>query len=536
MSKRTLTRRKFLATAVTAAAGATLAACAPQTLAPTAAPPTSAPPVPTQAPPPPTVAQALKTLRYAMSGKITSADTADPAFNNTSHDGRLISAVYEQLARYDESLKATPWLAESWEPNDKGDVWTFKLRQGVTWHDGTKFTSKDVLYSFRRLLDPATKSPGAGPLSFIDLNGIEAMDDYTVRFKLPTPNVDVPLSMIVRQAYIVKDGSTAADLKTKANGTGAYMLKQFVPGEDPTIFVKNPNYWQPGLPKLDVLELTSIPEAPSRVAALQRGQIDIIEDPPFTELDKLKGGADTTIVVQPKGNMDLIAMQIDVPPFDDLRVRQAIKYAMDRDAVLKLVAQGYGTPVNDIPIASTLEYGLQGPPLAHDVEKAKALLKEAGYSNGLDIKLAVSDVQARFVEFATVFKEQVAEAGIRVELDIRPADTYWDVVWLKAPMFVSAYIARATDAMLAPLYLSKADWNETHWKDPAWDKMLTDARATLDYDKRKALYQQLQQQIVDDGGHIVPYMVQTIDATRKNVTCWLPSGTPYANFTNLDIG
>ncbi len=532
-----ISRRKFLkVVSVGAAAGGIshLVGCTPApqatTVPPTAALPTAAP----QATAAPTVAKVLKTVRFAMSGKVTSADTADPAFNNTSHDGRLISAVYEQLAQFDESLKAVPVLAESWEPDETGSEWTFKLRQGVTFHNGEKFTAKDVVYSYRRLLDPAVASPGAGNLSSVDPDGIEAVDDSTVRFKLTQPNVDFPLSTIFRQAYIVLDGASGDDLKGTVNGTGPFKLKEFTPGETPTVFVKNENYWQAGVPKADVLELTSISEAPSRVAALQAGQVDVIEDPPFTDLEALKSGADTAIVFQAKGNMELIAMQTDKPPFDDNRVRLAMKYAMDRQGMLDLVAQGFGTLVNDIPISSMLEYGVPGV-RERDVEMAKQLLSEAGYSNGLTVKLFVSDVQARFVEFATVYQQMAAEAGITVELDIKPADTYWDVVWLKEPMYVSAYIARPTDGMLALLYLSSADWNETNWRRTEWDDLFAKARATLDSDQRKALYRQAQQIIIDEGGHLVPYMVSTINATRKNVAGWLPSGTPYHDFRALDL-
>ncbi len=280
--------------------------------------------------------------------------------------------------------------------------------------------------------------------------------------------------------------------------------------------------------------MLSIGELASRIAALLSGQVDVMEDPPTPDLDKLRAGPDTKLVAQPKGNMEVIAMHVDTPPFDDVRVRQAMKYAMDREKMLQLVAGGYGMLVNDIPISSILEYALTDTPRKQDIAKAKQLLKEAGQEN-LSVKLAVSDVQARFIEIATVYKEQAAEAGINVELDVRPADSYWDVVWLKEPFYVSAYIARPTDAMLALLYLSKADWNETNWRKPEWDDILTQARGTLDYDKRKALYQQVQQQLGEEGGHLVPYMVQTLAATRTNVADWIPSGTFYANFLTIDL-
>jgi peptide/nickel transport system substrate-binding protein len=228
-------------------------------------------------------------------------------------------------------------------------------------------------------------------------------------------------------------------------------------------------------------------------------------------------------------------MQMDEEPFNDRRVRLAMKYALDRRRMLQLVAQGNGILVNDIPIASILEYSVPGRPRRRDVDRAKALLKQAGHDDGLKVKLSVSDVQARFVEVATVYKQMAEDADIDIELDLKPADTYWDNVWLKTPMFVSAWIARPTDAMLALLLHSKAEWNETHWRRAKWDAQLAKARRTLDYKKRQAIYRSLQRSVIEEGGYLVPYMVNTIDATRANITGWKPSGTPFANFTQIDL-
>ncbi len=476
----------------------------------------------------------LKTVRYAMSGSLTPADLADPAFSNTQHDGRLMTAVYEQLTRYDESLQARPWLAESWEPNAKGDVWTFTLRPGVRFHNGDRLTSADVVYSFRRLLDPKTKAPSASLLTFIDPTGIKRVGDRKVRFKLKQAIADFPLALITKSSYITVAGATADDLKGEANGTGAFKLQQFQPGEDPTIFVKNKSYWQAGLPRADVLRLVSIPESAARIAALKRGQVDIIENPPGSEVAGLQGG-NTRVVFQVKGDMELVAMQIDQEPFDDNRVRLAMKYALDRKQMTRLVAQGRGTVVNDIPIASFLQYALPGAPRPHDIERAKALLKQAGYGDGLEVTLSVSDVQARFIEWATAYKAMAASAGIDVKLNVTPADTYWDNVWLKDPLFVSAWIARPTDSMLGLIFPSTASWNETHWKRAEWDAKLAKARRTLDTKQRTALYRSLQKEVVDQGGYLVAYMVSTISAARRNVKGWRQSGTFFENFTTIDI-
>ncbi len=353
---RQIRRRDFLKAASYGATALALTACVPAT-SPSAAPPSGSPA--TGGTPAPSTPAAAKTVRFAMTGKVTSADTADPHFNTTTHDGRLNSACYEQLAQFDESLQAVPQLAESWESNAAATEWTFKMRSGVTFHDGDALTARDVVYSYKRILDPAVASPGAGNLAAVDPDGITAVDDMTVRFRLTSANVDFPLSTVFRQAYIIRDGSSGDDLKTTANGTGPFMLDTFTPGETPTVFLKNPAYWAAGLPKVDTIELTAIPEGPSRVAALKRGQVDIIEEPPSTDYDSLGSGAETTIVTQVKGNMELIAMTIDTPPFDNPKLRQAMKYVAldlrhDRRIrpVLERLVVGRGRFLDDVDLVS----------------------------------------------------------------------------------------------------------------------------------------------------------------------------------------
>jgi peptide/nickel transport system substrate-binding protein len=200
------------------------------------------------------------TVRFGMSGAATSADVADPALSNTQHDGRLMTAVYEQLTRFDEQLREVPWLAESWSANDEATEWRFKLRRGVKFHDGHELTASDVAYSFRRVLDPETASPAAAELGFLDPDGIREIDDHTVVFRLTEPIGNLPLALITKQSFIVPEGAATEDLRRDAVGTGAFKLREFTPGGDRTLFVKNPGYWEPGLPKSDAFELIPIPE------------------------------------------------------------------------------------------------------------------------------------------------------------------------------------------------------------------------------------------------------------------------------------
>lgn len=470
-----------------------------------------------------------------MSGATTSADVADPALSNTQHDGRLMTAAYEQLTRYDEGLQAVPWLAESWSANSRADEWRFRLRSGVSFHDGKAMTAADVAYSFGRVLDEKTASPGASLLGFLDPDGIKVVDDHTITFRLKESIGDLPLSLITKQSYVVPDGATTADLRRSAVGTGAFKLDDFTPGGDRTVFVKNDKYWGAGLPRISGFELIPIPETATRVAALQRGQVDIIENVSATDIERLKG-ANMLVQKQAKGDMELFAMQTDVAPFDDPRVRLALKYALNREGMVDLVAQGQATVLNDIPISSTLQYGLQDSPRALNVSKAKQLLADAGHRDGLSIELNTSDVQARFMDFATVYKSMAADAGIELKLAVSPADTYWEKVWLQTPAFVSAWIARPAESMLALLFVADSTSNETHWDRPDWERRFRQARASQNETERQAMFAALQQEVIDDGGYLSPYMANTISATGPDVKGWMPSGTFFEDFSAISLG
>ena len=306
--KRTLSRRKF---SMIAGGSVLLAACgdgdsaAPAATTTTAAPATTteaaAPAVTTTIAPATTTTVAattttaagaaptttttaaprpLKTLRYGYHAATTSADTLDPAYRTSSTDGLFQTLVAEQLVRLDENLTPTPHLAESWEPNDDGTEWTFNLREGITFHDGKPFVAADVVYTYQRLLDPDVASPGAGNLPGLEPDGITAPDDYTVVMRLTAPNVDWPEAITNSHTRIVPEGATNADLAAQSLGTGAYRIDEFIPGEISTVFERNENYWQPGFPKVDFLEIIAIGEAEARLAAIRQGQVDILSEVP----------------------------------------------------------------------------------------------------------------------------------------------------------------------------------------------------------------------------------------------------------------
>jgi hypothetical protein len=316
----------------------------------------------------------------------------------------------------DDSFTPRPQLAKTWQPNDKADVWTFQLREGVKFQDGAPFGAKDVVYFYKRLLDPALASPVASSLSVIDPAGIEAVDDHTVRFKLKSEVVEFPSLIANRFTYILREGQAADQIRTQAIGTGPFKVQHFVPGEEPSVFVKNEHYWRPGLPKVDVVELRAVPDSAARIAAISSGQVDLVWDLPRIGIDGLEKNPEVKVVSVRSPFVLNLAVWTDTPPFDDVRVRQAMKYVIDREKIKKLVVGGRGQIGDDNPVAPWARYALEETPRKRDIAKAKALLAEAGHPKGLEVELFTSNVTPGFIELSTVL-EGLLRGGDRLRPD-----------------------------------------------------------------------------------------------------------------------
>jgi peptide/nickel transport system substrate-binding protein len=484
----------------------------------------------------PARAQDGKVLRIASGEADGPSGTLDPAFSTSDPDATRINLVYERLVVLDESFSPVPLLAESWETNEKGDVWTFHLRQGVTFHDGSAFTADDVVYTYKRLLDEATGSPATSQLTALKADGIEAVDPATVRFTLPSPIVDLPSLIANRFTYIVKAGTPSETLRTGGAGTGPFKVETFVPGQEPSTFVKNEAYWRPGLPKVDRVEVRSIPDDAARFAAIGAGQVDILWDLPRVGLESLEADPNIKIVTVPSPFVVTLSAWCDTPPFDDVRVRQAMKYVVDRQQVLDLVLGGRGTLGDDNPVAPWIQFALKEPVRGQDIERAKALLAGAGHPDGIDIQLYTSSVGPSFLDIANLYAEQAAQAGIRVEIVQAPSADYWDNVWLKQPFIVSSWSGRAADEALSAPYLSTSEWNETHWKRPDFDAFVLEAQRTVDVAKRGELYQSAQRLLRDEGGAIISIFPDALGATRANVSGWkLHPQQSTKDFSQVDL-
>ncbi|MFZ4660782.1 MAG: ABC transporter substrate-binding protein [Caldilineaceae bacterium] len=509
-----LSRRQLLFATGGASAALFLAACAPVT--------TPAPSQPASASEP----QRGGTLRIAMQ---EAPGSLDPHLSYTIQDNIVRGAIYDYLIWNDPALQPQPALATAWEVAADQLSWTLPLRQGVTFHHGTAFTAADVVYSFERILGPDFGSPAQTAFRFVEK--VEAVDDYTVRFILKSPNVDFPLLLgdPVNVGVIIPHDRTPEALTAEPSGTGPFRLTAFVPGESAT-FTRNESYWRTGMPYLDEVKHFYMPEQATQVAALTSGTIDLIWQLTTESMATLTGNPDVVIEQVESGAYQPIIMRLDQEPFTDVRVRQAFKYATDRAGMVQGVLQGNGVIGNDQPLPPVHPFAADLPAYALDVEKAKALLAEAGYPDGLAVTLYTADLRPGMVASAVVFQEMAKAAGITVTVEQVPGSNYWSEHWMQSALTVSNWnVFPSADTILSLVYHSTGAWNESGIKNAELDALIEAGRAESDPAKRQEIYAQVQQLIQAEGGTLVPYFRPSFYARHKNVqgVLYIPQGPVY---------
>jgi peptide/nickel transport system substrate-binding protein len=449
----------------------------------------------------------------------------DPAQQPSSQNSLNVNASYDRLTYNDDNFKVLPQLATSWKANAAGTEWTFKLRKGVKFWDGHPFTSADVVYTFRRVIDPKTGSEGASQMSFLTKAGIQAAGPYAVTFKTAKPVAELPLLITNKNTFIVENGATAATLKAKGAGTGPFIPVNFKPIKQVQEFKRNPNYWRAGLPKAPCLQLYVVQEANSMLAALQTGQVDFSQQVDYSVVPALKTDNRVKLIVTGASTSMTMPMWVDKAPFDNNDVRTALKKVVDREEMVKTVLLGYGVVGDDNPVPPTSPDAWRKTVPGPDVPGAIALLAKAGYnaSNPLKVDIYTADMIPGIVNMVQLYKQQAAKANIAVNVIVGPASEYWDNVWLKQPFEVSAWSARPAGLAMAIAYLASAPYPESHWKVPAYDELLKKANTTVDPAARRALYKQAGQMLTEQGGEIIPMFQRVVAAQRSNCSGYSPS-------------
>lgn len=461
--------------------------------------------------------QQLSTLRVALS---LQPAQRDPALFETTEAFQFGFMLYDGLVWVDHQLMPQPMLAKSWEHDDSLLEWTFHLRRDVSFHHGTAFTAADVVYTLERLIAPEVGSQLRSVLSFVA--SVEAVDDYTVRIHCQTPNVDLPLLLGAAPARILAHDYDARLISSAPSGTGPFQMHEFVPGQRIS-FVRNEDYWdseQLYLAEVHHFYLASLDE---QVAALVAGDVDLIADIGSQHIEALEDNPEIEILEEVSGAYQTIVMQATEPPFNDTRVRQALKHCVDREAMRQLVLQGRGALGNDQPVAPMSPFWAELPVGSQDINQARQLLADAGHPDGLQLDLITSASRPGMVELANAYQEMAALAGITINVITVPTDIYWSDYGGRVPFHIGNWNFRPSiDETFMLAYHSISPGNESRWSSPKLDEWIDAARAEPDPDERKSFYRQAQQLIMQEGAVIVPYYRPILTAIRKSVQGFAP--------------
>lgn len=407
---------------------------------------------------------------------------------------------------------AVPALAESWEPSADAATWTFAIRKGVQFHDGKELTVDDVVATLKRHTDEKSESGALGVMKSI--KEIKKDGDRLV-LSLTEGNADLPL--LLSDYHLVIQPNGGNDDPLASIGTGPYKLKTFEAGVRAT-FEKNPNDWRSDRGYVDTIEIIGMNDATARMAALASGQVHFINRVDPKTVGMLKRAPNVEILSTSGRGHYVFIMHCNTAPFDNNDLRLALKYAMDREAMVQTVLGGYGKVGNDFPINSTYALFPEGiEQRSYDPDKAAFHYKKSGHSG--PVLLRTSEVAfPGAVDAAVLYQGSAQKAGINIEVKREPGDGYWSNVWNVQPFSASYWGGRPTqDQMYSTAYLSSADWNDTRFLRPDFDKILLAARAELDEAKRKEMYRDMAMMVRDEGGLILPMFNDFVNASQKSV-------------------
>lgn len=425
--------------------------------------------------------------------------TLDPRSASGDSEIAFLNAIYDYLINTDALSTLQPGLAESWEVSDDGLTYTLKLREGVSFHDGTPFTVADVLWTINFHLE----AEGTIADLLANVDSFEAgEDDYTLVITLTDTNPDFLYNLADNKLVILQEG--AENVGEVFNGTGPFVLDDYTPG-DRAIFSANPDYWG-GAPAVS-LTFLYFDDQQAGIAAVEGGTSDGILRLDNASFLNFTGNTSFETTDIPTSGHHLVRLRADREPGNDERVRQAFKLATDRRAIWDRVQLGFGAPGKDSPIGPAFGLyfadDLEVP--ERDPEAARALLEEAGYPDGLDMILHTPN-SGSFPDLSQALAAQWEEAGIRVEVQLEDENAYYAEDWLEVDLGVTGWGARPIPQFyLDVAYETGAVWNESHFSDERLDELIVLARTSLDQEERIEAYREIQQILLERGPIIVPY-------------------------------
>src|SRR3954447_9399482 len=434
----------------------------------------------------------------------------------------------ETLCKRMADTSLQPRLATSWRQVGNAKEWEFKIRQGVKWHDGRPLTVDDVVATMKTLSDPKGGSSALSAFSgVLSPEGVRKVDDQTVHFTLDRAYVDFPYTVsddnynsIILPADYKKGSFSKGGI-----GTGPFVLKQLTPKQGAT-FVANPSYWGKDakggkLPYLAGVQVKYFNDPQSTVLALQSGGIDIYPQMAYATARGLFKDPNVHVLELPSSEHRTVAMRTDQAPFVDKRVRQALAYSIDRDALVKGLFGGKAKVGNDHTFAQVYPFAPPGselPQRKQDYAKAKQLLAAAGHPNGISVPTLIVEEFLDVPEYAQLIQDQAKGAGINIKLHQESQSIFYNKVWLQTPFAIVDWGGRGSvSPLIEPAYTSKGIWNSSHWKDPQFDKLVAQFDAEADQGRRKQIVGQIAKLQNDNTPTLISFFITGLRGVRMNV-------------------
>ena len=459
------------------------------------------------------------------------------------YEEQICRQVCEYLTKTHADNVTRPSLCEQWDASDDLRTWTLHLRKDVNWHSGRQFVADDVIWNLEHCLDPATGSSVLGLMKgYImddagekvwDASAIERVDDHTVRLNLKVPQVALP-EHLFHYPLPMLDPEEGGVFQPGSNGTGAFELVEVEVGVQAKVKARS-EYWGEG-PYLDEVHYIDLGDDPSAgIGALASQQVHGWYHVDVTTLPVLQGLEHIHIHGATTAATGVARTRVDAKPFDDPRVRKAMRLAVDTPRVLELVFQDNGLAAEHHHVCPIHPEYKELPFMSRDVDAAKALLAEAGHPDGIDVEIACNNNEPWQISAIQAMVEQWADAGIRVNMNVMPGAQYWDI-WTKAPFGMTGWAHRPLGLMVLGLaYRGGVPWNESGYSNPEFDRLLTEAEGMLDVEERREAIGKLQKIMQEDGPIVQPIWRKVFAAHSKRLKGFAMHPTQYIFFNELAL-
>ena len=457
-------------------------------------------------------------------------EMTDPSTFDWIPKSNVARQVVEYLTITGSDNVTRPYLAEKWEASDDLKTWTFHLRKGIKWSNGDDFGADDVVFNFERWLDPATGSSNIGLFASMTdeaadgtksmtAGAIEKVDDHTVRLNLNRAELAIPENLYNYPTAIVhrRFSEEGGDLSANPVGTGPYELAEFRVGDAAILKKRQDGYWGGDVSLDEIRYLDLGDDRSAHVGALASDQVDLIFELFVDQLDVINALPNAQLFDVVTAQTAVARMQVTQAPFDNKALRQALQACIDHEKVLQIAYRGKGAAAEDHHVSPIHPEYFQLPPMKQDIEKAKALLKEAGHEGGIDISIDCNADQKWEVDAVQAMVEMWKMAGINVNINVLPGSRFWEI-WDKTPFGMTGWTHRPLGVMVLNLgYRSGVPWNESKYANPEFDAALDDAGATLDVVERKAKMEKVEKILQDDAVIIQPLWRSVFTGGSKKV-------------------